>query len=564
MPKKKICKLCGQEFIPNYNAQRYCDNIHYKDCVVCGNRFEINWVNKDKQTCSTKCAELLRERTMVKRFGVPFSQQSEELQKKKEQTNLKRYGVKHAAQSDLIKEKSKQIFREKYGVDWPVQANWFQEKCKQTCLNKYGVEYTSQIPGRNDKMQKTNLERYGSVAPIGSKEVRSKAALAYKNNPSSLEKRLHAILNEYKIVYETEYIIQGETFTHSFDLYIPEYKILIDCDGSFYHGYLDDPDGLWVLPENDIRRLELVPEGTKFLIIQEDDFERGLNQLLVLITQKLDIFNYEGEIFTWCRSIDFPYPNYSDSRLLKDYAKLISYDTANYKSGCWYGLSSIRQFHKSIWHCHVYNKPSVYDAWYDDELLKKSIANRLVYIDNVDPSKVLQGFNISKIAPKVSVFNPVLAKYLISKYLNNVVEIFDPFSGFSGRLLGSASLGKSYIGQDIRAETIEESKQLCKFHNIDVRLKCKDIFSSRGEYESLFTCPPYGNSEIYLTGNNQITKSCDEWIDIIISRFKCKYYLFVVDKTYKYKANIVEELKYQSHFRKSSEFVICLTSSDLR
>ena len=58
------------------------------------------------------------------------------------------------------------------------------------------------------------------------------------------------------------------------------------------------------------------------------------------------------------------------------------------------------------------------EAWEDDTLLKKVISNRLIYKNNVDPSKVLTGFNISKICPRVSIFNPVLAKYIVSNYLS--------------------------------------------------------------------------------------------------------------------------------------------------
>ena len=41
------------------------------------------------------------------------------------------------------------------------------------------------------------------------------------------------------------------------------------------------------------------------------------------------------------------------------------------------------------------------------------------------------------------VFKPYLAKYLISEFLPDSNIIFDPFSGFSGRMLGAASLGKT-------------------------------------------------------------------------------------------------------------------------
>ena len=51
---------------------------------------------------------------------------------------------------------------------------------------------------------------------------------------------------------------------------------------------------------------------------------------------------------------------------------------------------------------------------------------------------------------------------------------------------------------------------------------------------------------------------CDQWIDECIKRFNCKKYLFVVDKTEKYKENIVEEIKNNSHFGSKIEYVILI------
>ena len=122
---------------------------------------------------------------------------------------------------------------------------------------------------------------------------------------------------------------------------------------------------------------------------------------------------------------------------------------------------------------------------YNDELLLKVIKNRIVYINAITPNKILQGFNISKVAPKVSVFSAALAKLLIYKYLNDFNTIFDPFSGFSGRMLGTVSLDKKYIGQDISAIHVNESNDIIEFLHIDEYAKVyqQDILKSDGIYE---------------------------------------------------------------------------------
>ena len=233
--------------------------------------------------------------------------------------------------------------------------------------------------------------------------------------------------------------------------------------------------------------------------------------------------------------------------MLEDYERLCRFD--NIKATLTYSL--ITNFHKSIWHCHVKNKPSPYEAWYNKDLLKKCIENRFIYKSVLSSQNVLNGFNICKIAPKISLFNPNIAKYLIKNQI-----VFDPFSGYSGRMLGCCSLNKKYIGQDVNEITINESIEIKNFLHLDSELSCKDIFESSGEYDCLFTCPPYGDKENW----NQVIKniSCDQWIDECLKRFKCKNYLFVVDNTEKYKNNVVEEICNKSHFGLNAEKIILI------
>ena len=155
-------------------------------------------------------------------------------------------------------------------------------------------------------------------------------------------------------------------------------------------------------------------------------------------------------------------------------------------------------------------------------------------------------------------FSASTAKYLIMKYLNGYSEVFDPFSGFSGRMLGACASGKHYIGQDIDKEHVEESSKIIKFHNLNASVVEGDALQSSGSYECLFTCPPYVDKESWGDAANQIIKSCDEWIDECLQRFDCKRYLFVVDETNKYNNYIVEELSNQSLFGKGKEKVVLI------
>ena len=254
---------------------------------------------------------------------------------------------------------------------------------------------------------------------------------------------------------------------------------------------------------------------------------------------------------------EFPYPHYSNSQLKEDYENLVNRD---YKPGQKFGTYIANEFHKSIWKASVKGKKSPYEAWHDEGLMTKLIRNRLIYSSSpeITPEILRRGFSPSRIAPRVSLFNPALAKYLISKYLNEYDTIFDPFSGFSGRLLGACSLDKKYIGSDIDEDHIRESQSIIDYFGLKGIVEVKDVLESSGAYPCLFTCPPYGGKEKWNEKNDLVEKPCDEWIQECMQRFDCERYLFVVDGTECFKDNIVEEIDNSSHLGKGREYVVLI------
>lgn len=250
---------------------------------------------------------------------------------------------------------------------------------------------------------------------------------------------------------------------------------------------------------------------------------------------------------------NFPYDNFTEAELIKDYKSLKKSSNKNSNSG----LRIVKQFHPSIWRCNRCGYKSPMEAWNDPEIMYKVIENRLKYLkEDLSIYNIRAGLSISKKAPKVSVFRPATAKYLIEKYLNTYTEVFDPCCGFSGRMLGTCILGKHYIGQDINSVTIKESNKIKDYFNLNANLKVNDSIYDSGEYECLFTCPPYGNKENWHQEIEVL--SADEWIDICLNNYKCKAYLFVVDKTEKYKNFIVEEFKNKSYLSTGNEKVILI------
>lgn len=255
-----------------------------------------------------------------------------------------------------------------------------------------------------------------------------------------------------------------------------------------------------------------------------------------------------------CLQSPFPFPNQTVD-IQKEYCALCKDVSKDSKAG----MKLIYKYHPSLWAANKQNRMSPYAAWHDVDKLTQVISNRLKYKgEELTPADILYGFSASYIAPKVSLFRPTLSKYLIETYLNDYNLIFDPCSGYSGRLLGAVSLNKKYVGQDINPITVKESNMLIKDLRLNAATIYKNSLASLGEYECLFTCSPYGNKENWNQSIEEL--SCDEWIDVCLKNYKCKKYLFVVDETEKYKNYVVDEIINKSHFSNSTEKIILINN----
>ena len=538
----------------------------FKDtCEVCGKKTQFqDFTRGYKKSCSRECSSLLTvskgKATKEKLYGNSNYNNT----KKHRETCLKRYGK----ESYTNHNKAEETKLTRYGD--PNYCNPL--KNKQTCLERYGVTSVTYLQSMKDKSKATSISKYGVDHPMKSKEVKENFKTSMLNSygvefplqdriihkkvlchqgMTSPEKKLNEFLKNNGFDYKYQYECNGKCF--DFAIFNEDkLSILVEIDGEYFHGLLSDCDGKLVRGDKDCERFNKCPEGVKLIVCDSLRIEDCFSEIL-------RVFDIDYE--KWIQEIvdnlpkEFPYYEYSDDRMKKDYEKLCTYK--DIKKNSRLGDSIISNFHKSIYDAHIGTKPSPKEAWSDNELLDKCVRNRFIYSSNLSSHSILQGFNVCKIAPKVSVFSAPLARRLIQIYLNDYSEIFDPFSGFSGRMLGACSLDKSYIGQDINKDHLEESKQIAEFLGLkNVSLRVQNILEDSGEYECLFTCPPYGGKEHWNIKNDLIEKSCDEWIDECLSRFKCKTYLFVVDETEKYRDYIVEDINNNSHFGNNKEYVI--------
>jgi len=158
--EERVCELCETRFIPTSATQKYCTNIHQKECLECGNKFDFPDPLSKRKYCSSDCASKIIN--------------GKNAQEKRKQTSLKNYGVENPQSTDELKQKIIKANIDKYGVEHPMMLDEFKEKTVRTNLEKYGVKYAIQDPEIRKRADDTNLEKYGSKNPFGSKIIKKK------------------------------------------------------------------------------------------------------------------------------------------------------------------------------------------------------------------------------------------------------------------------------------------------------------------------------------------------------------------------------------------------------
>ena len=79
-------------------------------------------------------------------------------------------------------------------------------------------------------------------------------------------------------------------------------------------------------------------------------------------------------------------------------------------------MGLVRHFHKSIYEARHKNEPNALELWNNKTVFKELALNRLFYVGECNPKRMLAGLNIAKFAMKVSVFKNTTAVELIKTY----------------------------------------------------------------------------------------------------------------------------------------------------
>lgn len=163
------------------------------------------------------------------------------------------------------------------------------------------------------------------------------------------------------------------------------------------------------------------------------------------------------------------------------------------------GTSACASFFPSRHHArHKGHKYSAYDAWFDDNLLKKAVHLQLDSGHPTTPERVLRALVMFCHTP--SVFRPIVSKYVCQMYANKG-RVWDPCMGYGGRILGAAAAGvSSYVGTDIEPAIVSGNLGLVRaldLRGYRVLEHRAETFDPGPNLDLVFTSPPYFDLEVY-------------------------------------------------------------------
>jgi transposase len=163
-------------------------------------------------------------------------------------------------------------------------------------------------------------------------------------------------------------------------------------------------------------------------------------------------------------------------------------------------------------------KYSAYEAWHIDDLLKKAIRFQFKVGDPVVPNRVLRAVTMNCRTP--SIFRPTVARFIFEQYCPSGGAVWDPCSGYGGRLLGALAAGVGYVGTDVDEATVQGNRELAALLGAATQAEVHCTPAEKFDppkVDLVFTSPPYFDQERYSGDSKQSWKkhgeSLQNWLN---------------------------------------------------
>lgn len=462
-----------------------------------------------------------RKKTVMSRYGVENVMQDKDIKESLKTSIKRKYGVSNVMQLSEINEKRVETNIKRFGAKSYIESEEGKRRVAATNLGRYGVSNFMQSDARFDvlaeqkkKSEATQIARYGARHYSQSDDAKSKAFSRKMQeintkkengtlNTSDAEKIMFNRLIEYFGEDDVEYQYRSNEYPFTCDFYIKSLDLYIELNAHWTHGgcIFDDSlldssqykdwlakrgskyyeNALYVWTDLDVRKRNLAKHNNlNYLIF----WDLKLRDLEVWLSSGIPLGKDYDAKYSWLKDFDFKYPG---EILLRD------------------SFFSVSQIAKKYQFDSFYKREM--KMWNENKLKDRVdfrifiLYNRLVYkgksMNELSGKEILTGISIAGILKAYTVFDNTLMKKFLNKY--PVKSIFDPFAGWGERMLTCYLQSIKYQGIDIRAELKAGYDAMIADYNLsDVNFSvCNAEVFDDYEADTIITCPPYYNAEIY-------------------------------------------------------------------
>lgn len=481
-------------------------------CPVCRSAPKKGICNSGKngkykgETCgSLECQTELRKRTNMEKGGNTCALHRSDVKSKVEASFQQNWGVSNAGQSEKIRNKWKQTNREKTGYDFQFQNPSIRKKIKETCIEKYGAP---NVMCAESSMRKEIDKKLNSGATVRKRRetMKTRGVIGCK---SSSEDNLYRMLIEYFPEVERQY--GDDRYNFKCDFYVPINDLFIEYQGYFCHGSrpynTKDPVCRFLVKKWEHRASLKYKKGkhapfysNAIKIYTELDVRKRNTARNNSLNWK-EFFS-EPEVLAWLSSL---YPNtYYDKLkvIFKVSALRREYELIHASIP---GYAKVPRHNKLVlqFQSRLFFKQEL-KMWKDQRVREKLVANRLKYIGKgwgeLTSWEILRGFKISgMVKAPFSHFSQHWMRKFIEDY--KVTSIYDPCGGWGHRLT-ACTREFPYIYNDIRSKVTANCKELAEFLGMENKVFYNEdaaCLYPKENYDAVFTCPPYWNTEVYST-----------------------------------------------------------------
>lgn len=546
---------------------------------------------KSKQTCLEKYGtehpmrskeiQQKRNKSTLDHLGVEFATQSKEIQKKIKETNIEKYGVDCPLQQETVRQsaisnawndgaRQKRIktTNDLYGVNTNLQrpevkalAQTDDAKKKrtlsirETILKKYGVTCAYNIPEiqakahsdavnqkRTLSTRETLLKKYNVTCGYNIPEIQAKA-IKNSHTKEANDKRVETLNNNGGISSSEQLFIElaklynmtvdsqhyDSKYPYSCDFYIPEKDLYVELhvfwthNDHFYTGSKEDLDivtywksknnsfynnAIYAWTDLDVRKRQIAKENNLNYVVLWSDIDIDIWFALGCPIGK----DWEQE-YSWLQLRELKAIAMPDKLTQQTINKIIKHSQFN--------VFYSREL--QYWNSSIEHQIQLYKNRFD--YLHKT-PNQLSDLE------ILRGLNISGKIRAFTIFNNIGLNQFIEKY--KVDAIYDPCAGWGERLLTCALHNIDYYGFDINKVLDFGYKEIIDTFDLTQEYS-SDIQDNIRHYNTLFTCPPYWNTEVYsnIGSENLSYEDFLSWWKNIVHKSNCSLVAYQINQKYK-------------------------------